>query len=366
MDYVALIIASAGVIVVLLVGFLVIPAISKVRHPEKHYGGPVYRVKLMSITDDIQIRPDLSHEQNLINAKREVVDEIIIQKTSSEDFYREIITGKLIPVATLRMKDNCYFYDNFNNVIFVEWIYIYSKKGEIVHTVINPLEKVSSAMLKEYIEERQNGDYKECPTFAHYLDWLFEGKNEEYDKALDKVEKSEEKKIAELLEKIDVSTKYHVKKSRDAKDNKVKPLYCTSTIPLSHDSEPTSPSASHESLKDAVNINGELDDTDTAGDEDSDTINSSSFEDESDEKYCDEVVSEEESEGIETSSETGIEPSNSNESIETADTSSEEEPEKESEKEPEVVDDSDIKIYESYEAISEEAQDNTTFEDETI
>lgn len=71
------------------------------KHPEKYYGGEVFLAKLDSVTPNINVDTDLSKAENIDKAEKECVEKILIQKTSNKNFYREIITGKLIPVRII-------------------------------------------------------------------------------------------------------------------------------------------------------------------------------------------------------------------------------------------------------------------------
>lgn len=208
-DYIgiiAIVVACLGAGLVLLIGLLVIPAVYRKKHPEKYYTGPVYKVKLKSITPDISINTNLSREQNLINAKREDVAEVMVQRTSSENFYREIITGKLIPVATLRINGSVYDYYNYNNFIIVEWIYLYDKHGNIETDISVPFVKVSAEDLENYLYDRKE-HFNGYSCFSKYLDSLFNNAESYYTKSLENVEENEDKKISDLLASIEKAKK---------------------------------------------------------------------------------------------------------------------------------------------------------------
>lgn len=62
----------------------------------------IYECNLCSITPDIRVNHDRSKKSNIINAYKKDVMEIMVQRTHRRNFYREIITGILIPVYRMR------------------------------------------------------------------------------------------------------------------------------------------------------------------------------------------------------------------------------------------------------------------------
>ena len=58
----------------------------------------IYKISLLSISDKSDVYIDLSRKENILNMREEVVKEIFVQRTSSSNYVREIVTGMLIPV----------------------------------------------------------------------------------------------------------------------------------------------------------------------------------------------------------------------------------------------------------------------------
>ena len=56
----------------------------------------------------------MSKKENIRNNKKKVVDEILIQETTNRNYYREIVTGKLIPVVTR---------EEYRNAGSLMWVY---------------------------------------------------------------------------------------------------------------------------------------------------------------------------------------------------------------------------------------------------
>lgn len=79
-------------------------------HPEKYYGGDVYRFNLMSIKPDITVYNDWTKAKNILESEKQVVDTVMVQLTCSDKYYREIITGKLIPVSKVGFTDDMFYF----------------------------------------------------------------------------------------------------------------------------------------------------------------------------------------------------------------------------------------------------------------
>lgn len=178
----------------------------KKQHPEKYYGGNVFRVDLSSITSQINVYTDLSKAENIYNAKRQVVDTIMVQHTSSDNYYREIITGKLIPVSRARytrslgkILNTSYF--NFTSYLFIYLSWYVLDNGSFWEYANNSQKDVTYDEVEQYILERKNG-YKGFSSFEKYLDNLYEQAECYYETSKQKNEISDKQKIQERLKKI--------------------------------------------------------------------------------------------------------------------------------------------------------------------
>lgn len=184
----------------------------KEQHPERYYGGDVYQVNLASITPQITVYVDWPKERNIYKAKIEVIDTILVQHTSSNNYYREIITGKLIPVSEVAYKiayservgelilGKSYY--NFTSPLFIYVFSGYSSRtGTFLEYRNNSHKCANLGEIEEYIQERKNG-YKGFPSFEKYIDNLYEQANCYYETAKQKNEISDEKKIQEILKKL--------------------------------------------------------------------------------------------------------------------------------------------------------------------
>ncbi len=58
----------------------------------------IYLCRLATITKDSTIYTDLSMKENIKNARKEIIKEIMVQKTFSKKYVRELVTGKIFPV----------------------------------------------------------------------------------------------------------------------------------------------------------------------------------------------------------------------------------------------------------------------------
>ena len=175
------------------------------QHPEKFYGGKVYRVNLSSITHDITVYNNRSKSSNISNAESQVIDTIMIQETSSNKYYREIITGDLIPISTV-----IYVIEGFevvatNKLYSNSCLYVYLSKecwrdnGAFLGYCVDPRQDATSNEIEQYIQERAKG-YKGFPSFESYLDHLYERAESYYNQAKQKGEISDEQKTKKILE----------------------------------------------------------------------------------------------------------------------------------------------------------------------
>lgn len=179
-------------------------------HPEKYYGGDVYRFNLMSIKPDITVYNDWTKAKNILESEKQVVDTVMVQFTCSDKYYREIITGKLIPVSKVGFTDDMFYfrrsraveYYNLDPYMFIYEPYVIDSvtKKHLVHPK-NSKHKVSPEELEQYIKERKNG-YKGFDSYGEYLDSMYKQAEGYYEEAKGKNNISDEKKIQLMLENI--------------------------------------------------------------------------------------------------------------------------------------------------------------------
>lgn len=139
----------------------------------------VYKCDLYSITDDINVLDDLSKKENIANASKKVVDTIMVQATFSNKFYREIITGILIPVYRKTMKYGIDTPDVGKLIckipgrpVFIE---VNEKKfGDVI--LNSDLTAANFDEVKSYIEQHQD-----VVAFKNHLNVIFQNADEYYE-----------------------------------------------------------------------------------------------------------------------------------------------------------------------------------------
>ena len=62
------------------------------------FNNTVYKCELLSVTPDIKVYTDKSMKSNVMNADTTVVNTILVQKTFNPSYFKEIVTGRLIPI----------------------------------------------------------------------------------------------------------------------------------------------------------------------------------------------------------------------------------------------------------------------------
>ena len=85
----------------------------------------IYRVALCIIKKNENYCSDLSRKENILNMKCEFIREIFVEKTISNNYVREIITGILIPVRFDRINDFNYDkepYFTYNHVNYPVYV----------------------------------------------------------------------------------------------------------------------------------------------------------------------------------------------------------------------------------------------------
>lgn len=180
-------------------------------HPEKFYGGEIYKAKLLSITPEIEVLNDLSKGRNIINAELKVVAEIAVQETSNNNYVREIVSGKLIPVSFVNTYHGHHStsYSNYDHCVFVKCKDLYYKLNGILgnpfdefdKTIESHLEEISADDLEKYLEKCK-GKYGDFKSFEEYLDYIFDNGESYYKDSESKGMISESKKKQMILQKI--------------------------------------------------------------------------------------------------------------------------------------------------------------------
>lgn len=187
----------------------------KSKFPEKYYGGTVYSAKLISITEDIEVYIDLSREENIFNAKTQYVEKILVQETSNKYYYREILTGKLIPAsfANKHIIDDDFFdpeyeyeYRSYKHCVFLEFIDRYKNNNfwriwKFQYRSKSPLEEISSTILEDYIATHTS-EYKGFNSFGEYLDFIFARGEKFYKDSEAKGHLSDSKLIEDILKNL--------------------------------------------------------------------------------------------------------------------------------------------------------------------
>ena len=62
------------------------------------FNNTVYKCDLLSVTPDIKVYTDKSMKSNVMNADTTVVTTLLVQKTFNPSYFKEIVTGRLIPI----------------------------------------------------------------------------------------------------------------------------------------------------------------------------------------------------------------------------------------------------------------------------
>ena len=113
------------------------------------FGKRIFKVNLLSVTPDIKVYKNFSKTKNITSAKKKVVTTVLVQRSLIPFYYREIITGKLIPSSKYFVTD-----EFISHPVYIQKLKFFDQNYEEVKDY-NELTK--------YVEERQNG-YKEFYT----------------------------------------------------------------------------------------------------------------------------------------------------------------------------------------------------------
>ena len=176
----------------------------------------IYKVNLISIKNNENAYINLSKNDNICNMQGEIVEKIFIQKTMSDDYVREVITGMLIPVIREKIATSGYmpFSKNHNYLVIDSKdvinkinspIYIrnaiVSLTNEKNYFLLEGLFKQSMVTkteeLYEYIEEHKNAD-----AWRLELENIFKEGERRYEEAISKNLVSDNIKIAHMVKTL--------------------------------------------------------------------------------------------------------------------------------------------------------------------
>lgn len=160
----------------------------------------VYNCELLSITPDIIAYSDKNMKKNLVNAKCEVVERVLVQKTIRPDYVKEIVTNTLIPI----------YYETYYNTttrnkgkmvscapaspIFIKVHEVVGDEGLILES------NLISATIDEV--KMYAFDHLDREKFKNKLDELYLQGMEYYNNSLDKGLVSEEEQIKRMVKAI--------------------------------------------------------------------------------------------------------------------------------------------------------------------
>lgn len=148
------------------------------KHPEKYYGGTIFKVKLYSITDDVIVDKGKSMESNIVinnYDKLKYCGSFLVQKTSNKNYVREIVSGILLPVCEIYEHQMYpaspvfipYNFSNIDMPMYKENVFEVVKNDEIL----------------EYISEKK-GKIIDNKSFAEYLQNIIDTGNKYYSSKL--------------------------------------------------------------------------------------------------------------------------------------------------------------------------------------
>ena len=154
----------------------------------------VYKCSLLIIAEDARINIDQSKRKNIKHAKKEAKKELLVQPTMSRHYFREIVTNQKIPVYRIQ---------NLGASTIGELIYHYPPKepyfiqyDEIIENEEYLGNSLQEASLKEIQDYLDNND---PDILSKEIQEIMNQAEQNYQKAKDKKEISDQAKIKQLL-----------------------------------------------------------------------------------------------------------------------------------------------------------------------
>lgn len=161
----------------------------------------VYKCNLLTITEDVIVNADESKKTNIANAKIQPAITLMVQKSLSGNYFKEIITGKIIPAyREIYYKEEVFPFKEKVRYSFPKkpyFIKYVQRNDSINNEYTNDLKEPSLQEVKEYI--KLHSDNKK---FANILDTIFNQAEEYYNESLAKNNLSDEKQIKNIVKSL--------------------------------------------------------------------------------------------------------------------------------------------------------------------
>ncbi len=142
----------------------------------KVFDNKVYKCNLASIDESSIIYKDLSTKENIKNAKKEIIKEIMIQKTLSKKYVKELVTGKVFPIYRYT---NDFSIDHFKYYIDVPsyMVFAYIEQSNYYGNIREYLYEANDLEVIDYLE-----NHSDKKAYAKELDELCKEKEQLYSK----------------------------------------------------------------------------------------------------------------------------------------------------------------------------------------
>ena len=169
------------------------------------FNNPVYKCELLSITPDIRVNVDKSMRNNVLNADTEVVSTVLVKKTWNPDYFREIVTNKLIPVYCVITFDNNTVLNGTTersapkSPVFVKCHLKVGDEGLVLESDLIP---ATAEEVKTYVF-----DHMDREKYGEKLDSIFNQGMTYYNDSKAKGIESDEKQIKKYLKALKITKK---------------------------------------------------------------------------------------------------------------------------------------------------------------
>lgn len=158
----------------------------------------VYEVDLYSITENIRVNQDWSRYENILNANLQEVATIMVLPTRNPKYFREIVTGMLIPVLRETTKTTLFCYKDHYYTVPKTPAFIKIREVRFHEYYNNNLICASAENVRQYVEKHINN----VDDFKMELSNIFETAEAYYENAKQKNDISDELIAKRLLKTI--------------------------------------------------------------------------------------------------------------------------------------------------------------------
>ena len=166
----------------------------------------IYKCYLLTITKDIKINTSKTIQENISNAKVESTKIILVQPTNNPNFFKEIISEKLIPVYRITEKKSFFneYKTNYEYTIPKTPYFIkYIERRNYNNEIITSLKEANLEEIQSYIDI--NASTKErYYKFINELNTIIEASKKHYYNA---AKNSDSEKIKALIRHLKNKTK---------------------------------------------------------------------------------------------------------------------------------------------------------------